>query len=78
MPVLRNGKRVMPQESLLTMQERFKKDLVRLPEALKTLDQGQVYPVKFSQVLQNLADEGSLILTQTTTYPTHTPTNSTT
>jgi nicotinate phosphoribosyltransferase len=56
-PVMRGGKRLAPAETLATIRERATRDLARLPERLRRLEQGEPYPVKVSDALNTLAAE---------------------
>jgi nicotinate phosphoribosyltransferase len=57
MPVMRGGKRVAPVPALAQIRERAKRDLARLPEPLRRLEAGAVYPVEISAKLKALAAE---------------------
>ncbi|HVZ51826.1 MAG TPA: nicotinate phosphoribosyltransferase [Pseudolabrys sp.] len=56
-PVMRAGKRLAPPESLAAMRERAVRDLARLPEPLRRLEPGALYPVKVADALVDLAKE---------------------
>lgn len=56
-PMMRGGKRLAPQESLDTTRARAARDLARLPEPLRRLEQGVTYPVKVADALTALAQE---------------------
>ncbi len=56
-PVMRGGKRLGPAETLAVIRERAARDLARLPEPLRRLEQVGPYPVKISEALATLADE---------------------
>ncbi|TFE70083.1 nicotinate phosphoribosyltransferase [Methylacidiphilum sp. Yel] len=57
-PVMRNGKRIYPKESLIEIQKRTKDNLARLPSEIKTLEPAKTaYPVEFSQPLISLRDQ---------------------
>src|SRR5262245_19320110 len=56
-PVMRGGKRVAPVPTLAQIRERAKRDLARLPEPLRQLEPGVVYPVEISAKLKALAAE---------------------
>lgn len=56
LPVIREGKRVCPQESLAQMRKRFESDLNALPDAFKQLDVQDAahrYPVEVSAALRD-------------------------
>ncbi|MCK9919464.1 nicotinate phosphoribosyltransferase [Microbacteriaceae bacterium K1510] len=56
-PVMRDGKRLAPPPSLDEIRARAARDLARLPEPLRQLEQGVTYPVKVADALMKLADE---------------------
>lgn len=56
-PVMRDGKRLAPPPSLDEIRARAARDLARLPEPLRRLEQGVTYPVKVADALMKLADE---------------------
>jgi nicotinate phosphoribosyltransferase len=58
-PVLRQGKRLSSAETLATIRERAARELARLPEPLRRLEQETPYPVKVSDALTRLAAEAS-------------------
>lgn len=53
-PVMRGGKR-LGMQSLAQIRERAKRDLARLPEPLRRLEPGIIYPVEISAKLKALA-----------------------
>jgi nicotinate phosphoribosyltransferase len=55
--VMRGGKRVAPAPSLQQIRERAARDLARLPEPLRQLQQGVGYPVAVAPALKALATE---------------------
>jgi nicotinate phosphoribosyltransferase len=55
-PVMRDGRRVAPAPSLDDIRARAKRDLERLPEPLRKLEQGASYPVEIGEDLIKLAD----------------------
>ncbi len=55
-PIMRGGKR-LAAESLDDIRARAARDLARLPEPLRQLEQGVVYPVKVADTLVALAQE---------------------
>ncbi|QSR89122.1 nicotinate phosphoribosyltransferase [Methylacidiphilum caldifontis] len=57
-PVMRKGKRIYPNETLIEIQKRTMSNLEKLPSRLKTLQSAQPpYPVEFSPPLINLRDK---------------------
>ncbi len=56
-PVMRAGKRIAPSPTLAQIRERTAADLARLPEALRILEPGAIYPVKVAEALVALAKE---------------------
>jgi nicotinate phosphoribosyltransferase len=56
-PIMRGGKRLAAAESLDDMRARAARDLARLPEPLRRLEQGVAYPVKVADALVALAQE---------------------
>jgi nicotinate phosphoribosyltransferase len=54
-PVMRAGKRVAPSPTLAQIRERATRELARLPEALRKLEPGVIYPVKVADALTALA-----------------------
>ncbi|BCX82226.1 nicotinate phosphoribosyltransferase [Methylomarinovum caldicuralii] len=56
-PVMRQGKRLQPQESLTGIRDRIAAQLQRLPEALKNLDGAAEYPVEIAPALWRLTEE---------------------
>lgn len=57
MQVMRGGKRIAPAESLTDIRARAARELSRLPEPLRRLEQGISYPVKVADALVDLAQE---------------------
>jgi nicotinate phosphoribosyltransferase len=55
--VMRNGRRVAPPSSLDDIRRHAKLELERLPEPLRRLEPGMVYPVEVSRELADLAAE---------------------
>ncbi|HZP69393.1 MAG TPA: nicotinate phosphoribosyltransferase [Pseudolabrys sp.] len=55
--VMRAGKRVSPAPTLAQIRDHAARDLARLPEPLRKLDPGAVYPVEISPKLKALAAE---------------------
>ena len=56
-PVMQNGQRLRPPESLTEIKLRTKRELERLPEPLRRLDPDATYPVEVARELQDLAAE---------------------
>jgi nicotinate phosphoribosyltransferase len=56
-PVMRQGRRVGAQESLMEVRQRTLRELDRLPEPLKRLERVGEYPVAVSDALRKLARE---------------------
>jgi nicotinate phosphoribosyltransferase len=54
-PVMRAGKRLAAPETLATIRERAVRELARLPEPLRRLEQVGPFPVKISEALATLA-----------------------
>jgi nicotinate phosphoribosyltransferase len=59
-PVMRGGKRLAPAPSLAQIRERAARELARLPEPLRRLEQSTDYPVKISDKLKALAEQTSM------------------
>jgi len=57
LPVMKGGRRLTPPEPLQRSRERALAELERLPEPLKSLEAGPVYPVTVAQAVKNLASE---------------------
>jgi nicotinate phosphoribosyltransferase len=57
-PVMKNGKRIAPAESLATIRERAARELARLPEPLRRLETS-AYPVKIAPALEELARQAA-------------------
>ena len=55
--VMRKGNRVAPPPSLDDIRRHSKRELERLPEALRRLTHDAAYPVEVANALRNLADE---------------------
>jgi nicotinate phosphoribosyltransferase len=62
-PVMREGRRLRPPESLVDIRERLRRGLDRLDPALKSLEQMPPYEVRISNRLQELAREVDARLT---------------
>ncbi len=56
-PVMRGGKRLAPAPSFDDIRARAARDLARLPEPLRQLEQGVTYPVQVAEALKALAKE---------------------
>ena len=56
-PVMRGGKRVTSAETLAAIRARAARELARLPEPLRRLQQGAGYPVTVAEALKTLAAE---------------------
>jgi len=56
-PVMRGGKRVVPAPTLAQIRERAARELARLPQPLRKLEAGFVYPVQISRALSTLAEQ---------------------
>ena len=56
-PAMRGGRRLAPAPSLDEIRARAARDLARLPEPLRRLQQGVTYPVQVADALVKLADE---------------------
>jgi len=56
-PVMQNGRRLQPAESMDAIRARAERELERLPEPLRRLDQATTYPVEVAGELQALAAE---------------------
>jgi nicotinate phosphoribosyltransferase len=59
-PVMRNGKRLMPSPTLAQIRERAARDLARLPEPLRKLEPAD-YPVKVADALKALAKQADAL-----------------
>ena len=57
LPVMKGGRRLTLPEPLQRSRERALAELERLPEPLKSLEAGPVYPVTVAQAVKNLASE---------------------
>jgi nicotinate phosphoribosyltransferase len=57
LPVMKEGRRIGPDEQLESIRERVLDSLNRLPEPLRKLAPAPAYPVKVSDALENLAHE---------------------
>jgi nicotinate phosphoribosyltransferase len=53
--VMRNGRRLAPRELLQTIRDRTARELARMPEPLRCLEQGASYPVQVGDALVELA-----------------------
>lgn len=58
-PVMRGGKRIAPSPTLVQIRERAARDLARLPEPLRQLNEGASYPVTVADALMTLAKQAS-------------------
>jgi nicotinate phosphoribosyltransferase len=56
-PVMHDGRRLQPAESLSDIRQRAKRELERLPEPLRVLDPAATYPVEVAAELVQLAAE---------------------
>jgi nicotinate phosphoribosyltransferase len=56
-PVMRNGRRLRPAESLEAIRQRVKRELDRLPEPLRNLAPSTTYPVEVADELIDLAKD---------------------
>jgi nicotinate phosphoribosyltransferase len=54
-PVMRAGRRLAPPRALENIRAAVAAELARLPEPLRTLQDGASYPVHISRALQELA-----------------------
>ena len=59
-PVMRGGKRIAPSPTLVQIRERAARDLARLPEPLRQLNEGASYPVTVADQLMELAKQASV------------------
>jgi nicotinate phosphoribosyltransferase len=57
LPVMEDGRRLEPRDTLADARARAARDLARLPEPLSRLEVGATYPVVVAPALQRLADE---------------------
>ncbi|UCD11515.1 MAG: nicotinate phosphoribosyltransferase [Nitrospinaceae bacterium] len=55
-PVMRAGKRLAPPQPLDTPRQRARREIERLPEALRGLEPAPAHPVRISAALKDLAD----------------------
>jgi nicotinate phosphoribosyltransferase len=55
--VMKTGRRLQPPEPLSEIKQRAKRELERLPEALRRLGPDAKYPVEVAPALQKLATE---------------------
>jgi nicotinate phosphoribosyltransferase len=53
-PVMRDGKRVSPADSIEAARERCRAGLARLPKACRQIAQSAVYPVRYSKLLKTM------------------------
>jgi nicotinate phosphoribosyltransferase len=56
-PVMRKGRRLAPQPTLVESRERCRAALEKLPDRLKSLDRADAYPVEVSEGVRQLAAE---------------------
>jgi nicotinate phosphoribosyltransferase len=56
-PVMRKGRRLAPQPTLVESRERCRAALEKLPDRLKSLDRADAYPVEVSEGVRRLAAE---------------------
>ena len=56
-PVMRGGQRIIPPPSLAEVRSRTAHELQRLPDRLRQLEPGAVYPVQVARTLVDLAEE---------------------
>jgi nicotinate phosphoribosyltransferase len=56
-PVMRGGQRIIPPPSLAEVRSRTAHELQRLPDRLRRLEPGAVYPVQVARGLVDLAEE---------------------
>jgi nicotinate phosphoribosyltransferase len=56
-PVMRAGKRIAPAPTLFQIREHAARELARLPERLRRLEESDDYPVRLSEKLKTLAAE---------------------
>jgi nicotinate phosphoribosyltransferase len=56
-PVMRGGQRIIPPPSLAEVRSRSAHELQRLPDRLRRLEPGAVYPVHVARTLVDLAEE---------------------
>jgi len=63
-PVMREGKRLAPSPSLCQIRDRAPRELSRLPESCRRLQNPEPYPVRFSRELEALLEDLRLGLTQ--------------
>jgi hypothetical protein len=54
---MQDGRRSQPAESLDAIRARVKRELERLPEPLRKLETGTIYPVEVAEELVTLAAE---------------------
>ena len=63
-PVMREGKRLVPSPNLVQIRDRARRELSRLPETCRRLQNPEPYPVRFSRELEALLEDLRLGLTQ--------------
>ncbi len=63
-PVMRGGRRIEPPPAMTALRERAAESLRRLPEPLRRLEAGAVYPVEIAPALRSLAEEVDRRLTR--------------
>ena len=56
-PIMRSGCLVAPTPTLATIREHVRTELAKLPERLRSLDDGDPYPVEITPALRDLAAE---------------------
>ena len=55
-PVMKDGRRLAPPPALETVRQQIARQLTRLPDSLRQLDEGTAYDVRISRALHELAD----------------------
>ena len=63
-PVMREGKRLVPSPNLVQIRDRARRELSRLPETCRRLQNPEPYPVRFSRELEALLEDLRHGLTQ--------------
>lgn len=56
-PVMKNGKRMQPSESLDDIRQRFEDEFSRLGDAVKAIQSPEQFPVEISPELEKLQDQ---------------------
>jgi nicotinate phosphoribosyltransferase len=56
-PMMKNGKRLEPAESIDVARDRVREGLQQLPEAVRSLGQRAIYPVTVAESVQQLCNE---------------------